>query len=270
MIIKFYNIIIALLFSTIVFAQKGLNFSLIIQPSTSFISGSWIVPELKMDSDHYESPKKFTFGFEAGIKGSYNFNDNIGINLGLIYSQQGQKFGDYTYNVTNITYERKIRLSYLKIPLELNFTLKPDKDITIISYLGIYYGILIDYIDETIRTNNNYENTFETFTVKNNDISLISTTNNNPFIVVMSNLSENIYRNDYGIVVGTGVQKKISSSMYLMFMLKFEKGLNDIRNLSSQYLSSGGSPYYSDVKVSNNTVRKNSILGLTIGMKKSF
>ena len=267
MIIKICTTSIALLFSVTAFAQKGFNLQLILQPGTSIISGNWMVPEEKIDPEHNNTPRKITFGFEGGINGGYDFSDNFGLSLGLYYSHQGQDYKNYTWVITNTTYERKIKLSSLKIPLKLNFNSSQKKNTSIIGFVGIYYGALIDYNDKTIETYNNTPGAYDTYVIKGN--TSVSTLTNNNSITYKSDLTENIYKNDFGLTIGTGVQRKISQNLVLMVVLNYERGITDIRNLSSKYKDSSDI-YYSANNVNTEIEKRNSMFGLIIGLKKSF
>ncbi|OFX34745.1 MAG: hypothetical protein A2X08_01020 [Bacteroidetes bacterium GWA2_32_17] len=255
-----------MLFSVITIAQKGFNMQFTLQPGTSFISGNWMVPGFMAYNDHYKAPKKITLGFVGGFNGGYNFTKNIGLGLGLLYSHQRQSYGNYTYSVTNKTYSRKIRLSYLKIPFKFNFVTNPKKNIAIIFFAGVYYGVLAGYKDVVTINHNN--GNYDTYITSGNTIESIPINKNNSNTGI-TYLTKKIYRNDFGITVGTGIQKKISSNLFLLVSLNYEKGLNDIRNLSSQYLDSH-TPYYFEYDVNTEIERKNSMLGVIIGLKKIF
>lgn len=94
------------------FAQKGFNLSL-----SGIGQNSWIFNSDDSDNDafSYKAYIHPAFGLGAG----YNFTDNAGLGLDVIYSFQGRK-----QEVNGV--ETRYKLDYLKVPLYFHFNTNPE------------------------------------------------------------------------------------------------------------------------------------------------
>ena len=87
--------------------ELGINFT----PNSSHIFN-------KQDGDLSSVKRPFTFGFNTGVSATYYFNENVGLNFGLQFVQNGQK---YETNILGQTVEGKRQLSYLRVPVLVHF-----------------------------------------------------------------------------------------------------------------------------------------------------
>jgi hypothetical protein len=144
-----------LLFSMATYAQKKMNIQVVVSPGMS-MGGKYEVPENLQSSNSDWTPlkKKFTFGMDAGATFGYNVTEKIEVSLGLMYSKQGQSYKDYTWTIgnENATWQRKVSLNYLKIPLKANYTINPDKKLSFNVSAGLYLSFLLGYKDENKAT----------------------------------------------------------------------------------------------------------------------
>ena len=109
-------------------AQKG--FSLSVKGTPQF---SWLQNSDDNDNSHYS--KKATFNTNFGIGGAYNFTDNLGVGLDVLYSLQGQK-----YELEGVEYRQKV--DYLKLPLMFTYNTNPSRPISFIGKVGPQLSIL--------------------------------------------------------------------------------------------------------------------------------
>lgn len=82
-----------------------------------------------------------TFGFAGGIGANYHFNDNMGAELGVLFSMQGQK-----YELDGL--EIQTKTSYLKIPVLFNINTSPDGAAMFDFAVGPQFGLLMSAKDE--------------------------------------------------------------------------------------------------------------------------
>lgn len=86
-----------------------------------------------------------------GVNVIYNFADNYGLQTGLSYSQQGQKYSGVTpvdgnNNLdTNVAYTSHVYLDYLRLPIYFRFTSVSDPEdiVTLSVYAGMYVGYFL-------------------------------------------------------------------------------------------------------------------------------
>lgn len=272
-------IILAMLISTWAFTQKRFNAQFVIQPGNSFIAGQW------RNIAAYNSPlfeKKFTPGLETGVNVVVNFRgkagkkvvydemyesgfylaDKIAFNMGIFYSFGGQNYKDMKQ--ADITWLRKLRLQYLKIPLKFDFIKGKENELQLIYTAGFYLSYLIGYKETNSMTQNNYQ--------------LVSVTQSGSIITTSSDGTfkhyplESVPYNsiDYGASLGVGMQKKLSTGLFLQLMLTGQRGFVDIKNTSSQYRDGSTLISYFGTTVNTEISHKNSSLEVMLGLKKIF
>lgn len=252
-----------------VFAQKGLNLSVTIQPGASFITGDWKLPP--MDDEEMTFEKSFTFGFEGGVNGGYNFTDNLGVSVGMLYSHQGQKYKDLVVSddYGSISLNQDINLSYLKIPMRFNFNTDPQASISFTGYAGFYLGFLTGYKQTLTGTGtDNYSNFDMTLVRKGKTQTETDGSDSEQY-----DLDEKPFKStNFGMTIGGGVQKKLADKLYLQFMINYQLGFGDIKNLQSKIIDEDGDTQniYDNDDPNRLIKHKNSMVGLTIGIKKSL
>jgi hypothetical protein len=263
------------------YAQQGLNIEILAQPGIN-MGGDFQVPlaVTNLNSAFVNMSKASTYGVNVGAKIGYNFNDKLGISLGLLYALQGQKYQDYTWsNVNgggyyigyntgyNITFSRTVSLNYFKIPVLINLlTTKADEKVSFICSAGFYFGFLLSYDDVSkIASTNGNESTLTA------DGSSYTVTGSNPESGLF--ISKPYKSADIGGVLALGLQFKLSDKICMPLMLNYQIGFFDIKNDASQYSQSGASnAFYWQPWTANNDPNQtlsyhNSSLGLTIGIK---
>lgn len=126
--------LIALLSTAAAFAQQGLELGVQVMPQVSFIVND---DDFAAGDDlNFRSTTSLAFGALAG----YNFTDNLGVQTGVLYSRQGQKYVDD--NPTPANSNSEVRLTYLKIPLLLKFNSNPDAGTQFVASVGPQFGLL--------------------------------------------------------------------------------------------------------------------------------
>ncbi|MCC7224556.1 MAG: PorT family protein [Chitinophagales bacterium] len=141
---------ICLLSSFTVFAQKGLEFGLRFMPQ-----GTGIINQTDFDEGD-ELNFQTTINFAYGIHAGYNFSDNVGLQTGLLLSQEGQKYVDDLPQPGDNTSE--LSLSYLQIPLLLKLNSNPHKGAHFVAHLGVQFGILnsVKYYENDVNISDTY------------------------------------------------------------------------------------------------------------------
>jgi len=281
------TIVIAFSIFTTAFAQKGLNFVFSVQPDMKMIGGDFNVPT--SSGSYIPMDKKMGIGFQAGGAIGYNFTDNLGLSLGLMYSAQGQNYDDYVlsesdYNGSNFytatsTVTRKVSLNYLKLPFQFNFNTNPANTVAFAGFAGFYLGVLLSYTDETT-INGTYNDGFGTETyhasaiAKEDQVTYLETSSFSASESNTSPLSEKPYKTaDFGATIGAGIQLKLSDKISLPIMLNYQIGLADVKNNGSLVTHDSGDTdlywnsfaSYDDRNIAESY--HNSTLGLLFGLK---
>ena len=105
-----------------VMAQKGFSVNVKGTPQFSWMNNS-------------DDNNKSKFGANFGVGTQYNFTNNIGVGLDVLYSFQGRK-----YDLAGIGYDQK--KEYLKIPVFFSYNSDPSKKIVFLGKLGPQLSIL--------------------------------------------------------------------------------------------------------------------------------
>lgn len=98
---------------------------------------SWILNQTDSDEGgllDYDVTFHPAFGLDLG----YHFNPHFAIQSGIIYSIQGQNYK--TANIEDANY--KTHLTYLKIPLLLNYLSKPESRYSLVLQGGFQFSLL--------------------------------------------------------------------------------------------------------------------------------
>lgn len=111
-------------------AQEGFYVGVKGLPQLSFLLNS-------DDSDNDALDMKPTFSGAFGVGMGYNFTDNLGVGLDVLYSMEGQR-----YEFSGV--ETFQRLDYLKIPLVLTFNTDPSQPAMFLAKVGPQMSILTD------------------------------------------------------------------------------------------------------------------------------
>lgn len=181
--------------SSSVFAQQGFEF------------GAQVMPQLTLivNDDDFAAGDELNFRTTAhlayGIHAAYNFNDHLGVQTGLLFSTQGQKYVNDKPTANTSTSE--VRMNYLKIPLLLKFNSNPEASAQFVATVGPQFGLLnkVDY----------YTND-EKLSVPNFDF-------------------KEWYNNmDLGAVLGLGARFRLTDNLQLGTSFRFDYSLGNIEN----------------------------------------
>jgi opacity protein-like surface antigen len=95
---------------------------------------------------------KSTFGPSVGVEALYNFKENIGVSIGILYSAINQK---YTNRVTDIhgnknTFETEMKTNHIEIPILFRYTGESGPYFEIGPQIGIVTGAEIEGLGTTL------------------------------------------------------------------------------------------------------------------------
>lgn len=187
------------------FAQKGMFITPYggVQMSTIANSRDYYIKELKF---------KYKARPVYGLMLDYNFTDIFGLETGLRYSAEGQKYtGHITYDVNtrdsvNIYFNSACNLNYFQIPLLLRFNSSLDEDKV---YMNISAGVQLDIL-------------------KNASMTV------SPGMQDSLNLGSDVsgmFRTYTGsFVANAGLNIQLSKKVYLYTGLQMSKSISDIEN----------------------------------------
>lgn len=110
-------------------AQEGFNLGIRAIPQTT-----WMLNADDNDDANYK--RETTYGAAFGVGAGYNFAKNMGVNLDVLYSLQGQ-------TSTDKGVETQQRVNYIKVPLMFTYNTGIDssKKIAFVGKLGPQLGI---------------------------------------------------------------------------------------------------------------------------------
>ncbi|NVN95466.1 MAG: outer membrane beta-barrel protein [Bacteroidetes bacterium] len=267
---KLFFILLLALGAGNIYAQKGLSLEIIAQPGISFGGEFDVLQNLTSTNSWTAMDKSLTTNMNMGAELGYNFDDKMGVSIGMLYSHQGQNFSDYswTYNNEQYVFKRSVSLNYLKIPIQFNYISTPVKNMSFIFSTGFYLGFLLSYTDEN------------TFQYPNEPIQIITangttcTQTNGTKTESAAFVNGNPFNSfDFGGILSAGLQFKLSDKIFLPLMLNYQIGFSDVKNQASQFTQSNSSNAELFWQGSNNNSPNatlpyhNSSLGLKIGLK---
>lgn len=276
--VKLVAFLIVIILPISIFAQKRINVQYLLVPGNSFILGQW----KNYESFNYpQYGRKFTPSLDAGLSVEFNFKgkpggkmaydvmtssgyylaDHISFNAGLLYSFCGQNYKDMKDG--DVTWSRNLRLQYLKLPLKIIFVKGQEDKFQLIYSAGFYAAYLTNYIDKNTTLTNT--NKIRTVTKGN---SIITTSADGTVIKRYQLLDKPYEQFDYGMLLGIGIQKKVSRDLFLQFILTGQLGFPDIKNTSAQYFD--GNDQKSYFGINSSPTHENASLGMMVALKKTF
>lgn len=278
--IKLLGVIAAMAVSTTAFTQRRISGQFILQPGTSFITGEW--KNIHPNANPISFDRKLTPSLEIGLntvfrikgkagkklvyddisKSSAYLSDKIAFNLGFLYSFGGQNYKDIQQ--ADIQWSRKVALQYFKVPVKVEITKGNENQTQLIYNVGFYAAYLIRYKEINSTTQNNSK---VTIIAKGNTIDSTSSNGNPPQYTFKSQPYQSL---DYGLVLGIGTQKQLSSSLFVQLLLNAQVGIPNILNIASQYTDGVNTyPYFED-NINTFISHRNSSIGVMLGLKKRF
>ncbi len=165
-------------------AQEGAFVGIRIIPQSA-----WILNNDDFDSGEFDFGIPFSVAFS--VAGGYMFTDLLGIETGILYSPQGQK---YFFDNND---EVNIKNNYLKIPLLFRLRTEGEKA-SFLFNVGPEFGFLMNSTikDETSGLEIDSENYYENF--------------------------------DFSIAIGFGTSILLTQNLYLDLLVKLDYGLTEI------------------------------------------
>lgn len=220
---KTFMMIMMLAASTISLnAQKGFQMGLL-----GSFNSIWIVNQNNYQTlEDFTDPTvraselayKYKFGYHAGLNALYNFNDNMGVQLRLLYSNGGQNYDDNMYEATTtnadgrINVTRNVDLSYFQIPLHFKYTTSKGEKVKYYVAVGPSFGFLLGS-KEVVKLDG----------VVKPDTSGITA-------------SDKFKKFDVGLNLNTGMNYYITEKLYLNLGLDAYYGLSDLNGAKMKAL----------------------------------
>jgi len=177
-------------------AQKGLSLSIKGTPHLSMM----------LNSDDKDAPgfeRKATFGASFGVGAGYNFTDNLGLGLDVLYSIQGQK-----YESAGMEFHQKV--NYLKIPLMFTYNTNPSAPVVFTAKVGPQLGLRLS--------------------------SKVTDNDNNDIIKDANDMYNSI---DFGAVAGAGVRFSLTQKLSLDAGVRFDYSFTNAENSDYVHYTSG-------------------------------
>ncbi|OWY23063.1 PorT family protein [Sphingobacteriales bacterium UPWRP_1] len=202
----FAFVVLATMVAMPAFAQKGLEVGVRIIPQSV-----WIIND---DDSARGDGLDFTrtWGVAYGVQAGYNFLDFLGVQTGVLFSGQGQKYvGDGSANFETL----QAKLNYLKIPLLLKVNSNPDAGASFVATFGVQYELLTGakYVVDDVEYDTNPQG-----------LNYINPTS-------QFNIEE-AYANNLSAVFSLGARFRVSDSFNLGLSFRGDYSLTDIENKS--------------------------------------
>ena len=243
------------------------------------------VPPFGYDNSPVSLNKKPTYHYQFNVAFGYSISKNIGISVGAGHSSQGQEYFDYSgiekdSGTTNTSllysFSKSIKLSYVSSNFQLHYNTSENKPLSFTCYIGIYYAHLLKYTDVFyFKGSNSYGSISQTDTATGNsfhDIYKVSF----PWVSGKADskctFSSRPYKSyDVGQMMGIGIQKKLSSDGLFFFMINYQLGFVNIKNVDSEYSYNNKTykyyNFFGTLDPNQFLSFKNSIIGISIGLK---
>lgn len=192
---------------------------------------------IKDDNVTYSKDSKFNVGYNVGVTGEFDFNDNLGLVAGLIVNTKGSKYStELKVGETKTVTSYKTNLLYLDIPVSLKGMYVINDGTQIYATFGPYLGIGLTG-----------KNTAEV-TISGSPIESLNGTKKDDTDIEWGSDADKLKRLDYGLRFGLGAE-------FSGFLVEasYKLGLADIDNID----------------LANHKV-KHSVIGLSVGYNLGF
>lgn len=205
-------------------AQKGIHLGVRFAPQATYL-----LNQNDRDEGVAFNPQA-KLGFMGGVTVGLNLLDYAGLEVGLLYSQQGSESmmqapnGDYTLREDR-------NLSYIKVPVLLKLNTSPERRIMGSLFLGPQFSFLT-------RASTTF--TLEKGTLLNGaSISDYQSTYYNQYFSSSNDGTKDQYKTaTIGVVLGVGVDLKITDNFLFNASVRFDYGLTDVENKDKDYWKS--------------------------------
>ncbi len=173
-----------------------------------------------------------TYAFGGGFSTSYNFTDNLGVGLDLLYARHSQKYKGVQ---NNIAYTARTDLNFLKVPVLLRFNSDPNSVVQFNAFLGPQLNFLLGYKDRAEATvpllGRNIQEVSGT--------EMTITIGNNP--PNKEELTAPIYKNFlFGTVLGFGIGIKPTDQLLISLHVRADYSFGDAENKEAKINHSHG------------------------------
>lgn len=239
----FLACLLCTLFSGAAFGQKGLKLGLIALPQTTWM----------LNSDDQAAPLdqftyKTTFGMAAGPTFGYNFGENVGFRMNLLYSVQGQRYENKNSEGDWVEHTR--RLHYLKAPIMVGFN-------TGGSYSKVMFSMYAGF-QASMLTHARYYNDDQSYTP---DETLYGNVTDYPSTYRQYSLI------DYGPVADIGLDIKLTYNVQANLRIRGDYGLNDAERKNATYkLTEYGIPTSQPIYSQDRPATTNITGGIAVGL----
>ena len=215
------------------FGQKGSELGFYYLPENTHISTNNNDSNLK---------NKFTLAGGGGISYTYNFSENIGIQIGGLYTSHNQKWTAHISNSTSYDWKGKKRLDYLNIPLLLRYRYKISPKVKSAFYLGAELSCLLRGAGGNVILKHN----------AGVDYFDLPSSSNNFYNKMICQA-----------VTGWGLDFQINPKFTLNTAVRIEYSINDGANKKITYMDQ---PFYNYSSPNNNFKSHNWAIGLLMGI----
>ncbi len=137
------------IFCTCFLAIALLSSALAQEGSYITLSGVGQITKLNNADDYARRTAKLkpedTYNPAFSLRYTYIYKPNYGLETGIIYSKQGQRYSGTFRDSSMLNYESNVSMDYLRIPLKFQFSSSLDADIKNV-FLSISTGFSIDIL----------------------------------------------------------------------------------------------------------------------------
>lgn len=239
----FLACVFCLMTTGLIYGQKGLKLGIVALPQNTWM----------LNADDQAAPLdqftyKTTFGMAAGPSFGYNFGENVGFRMNLLYSVQGQRYENKNSDGDWVEHTR--RLHYVKLPLMVGFNTGGSYSKVMFSmYAGIQGSML---------THARYYNDDQSYTP---DESLYDNVTDYP----------STYRQyamfDYGPVADIGLDIKLTYNVQANIHIRGDYSLTDAERKNANYkLTEYGIPSTVPIYSTNRASTTNLTGGIAVGL----
>lgn len=228
-------------------AQKGLKVGAFALPQTT-----WMLNSTDMDVPQDVFDYQVTYGMASGLMVGYNISDNLGARLNVVYSVQGQSYDAKNADGDWVNYNK--RLHYVKVPLMLGFNTNTEFSKIIWTF---HAGFQVGFLVHARHTDDDQSYT--------PDEALYDDIYEYPSDYAQYNAI------DYGPVVETGIDIKLTYNVMANLYLRADYSLGDVEDKEAAYKQAvNGIPQTVLIYDANRPFTRHLTGGIYIGLTYTF
>ena len=229
------------------FAQKGVKIGFIALPQNT-----WLINSTDWNSAQDLFNYKPSFGMAAGPVVGYNFTENFGARVNILYSLQGQRWTHI--NVDDEVVVNKTRLHYLKIPLMVGYNTNTQVAKVIFS---VYVGYQMQFLMGA--------------QFHNDDQSYVPDQSLYDNVLRYPKVNERFRRFDHGPVLNMGIDVKLTYNVMANIHFRADYGLSDVEDKNETItLIDKGIPYKESFYPEDRGKTSNITGGILFGLTYTF